>query len=152
MNIFRSNKLQLESLEATISQHETLIAELTNEKIALIDANKSLTEQLAELKTDHEVLEVQTEEVTEQLTEVVEEVKELVESAVSIEAVASLKAIEVLNTLGVAPIDVIEDEAQEAIDNNRPSVADQLKSLTGKELNEFFNANKAEIYKLIKGR
>jgi hypothetical protein len=152
MNIFRKNNLQVESLQSTVTQNEVVIAELISEKTQLLEQNKSLVEELADFKSKYEVLEIKEEVAVEELAEVVEEVKELVESAQSIDSIAATKAVEILSEVSQPSISILEDEAQEAIDNQTPTVAEQLKNLSGAELTEFFKTNKNEIYKLIKGR
>jgi len=129
-----------------------VIAELISEKTQLLEQNKSLVEELADFKSKYEVLEIKEEVAVEELAEVVEEVKELVESAQSIDSIAATKAVEILSEVSQPSISILEDEAQEAIDNQTPTVAEQLKNLSGAELTEFFKTNKNEIYKLIKGR
>jgi len=152
MNIFRKNNLQVESLQSTVTQNEVVIAELISEKTQLLEQNKSLVEELADFKSKYEVLEIKEEVAVEELAEVVEEVKELVESAQSIDSIAATKAVEILSEVSQPSISILEDEAQEAIDNQTPTVAEQLKNLSGAQLTEFFKTNKNEIYKLIKGR
>lgn len=152
MNIFRKNNLQVESLQSTVTQNEVVIAELISEKTQLLEQNKSLVEELADFKSKYEVLEIKEEVAVEELAEVVEEVKELVESAQSIDSIAATKAVEILSEVSQPSINILEDEAQEAIDNQTPTVAEQLKNLSGAQLTEFFKTNKNEIYKLIKGR
>ena len=152
MNIFRKNNLQVESLQSTVTQNEVVIAELISEKTQLLEQNKSLVEELADFKSKYEVLEIKEEVAVEELAEVVEEVKELVESAQSIDSIAATKAVEILSEVSQPSINILEDEAQEAIDNQTPTVAEQLKNLSGAQFTEFFKTNKNEIYKLIKGR
>lgn len=149
MNIFR-NKIQAE-LTSKIEELENTISTLDSENEKLNEENKTLTQEILELKNQLETKAVVVEETETQLSEVVEEVKELVEQRESVEEIATTKAIEILASVGQPPVDIEEDEVAEKIESGAVSVAEQLKSLNGKELHEFFLANKNEIFKLVRG-
>ncbi len=150
MNLFRKHFSEVQSLQDQLTELESNFESLRLEKEKLIEDNKNLTEELNELKSAKVTLEEKVEEVEEALEETIEEVKEIVEEKETIEQVASSKAIEILSSISQPTVDIVEDPAMENLEQDNTPLLDKLKTLSGKELNEFFTANKNAIFKALK--
>ncbi len=147
MNLFK--KLHTEDVSLKIESLESLINDLQASHDTIVESNKVLTEQVAELveqlKIKEEVIDT-TEKKVEELEEVIEqkeeEIAEVLEVVVSVEEKASVKAMEILASSGVPVMETAEGEVL--------NIMDQMNTLKGKELVEFYNKNKQEVFKELK--
>lgn len=141
MNLFKSK----------ISEAETSLVKLQGEFDALNESFEatrnealSLTEKLATMTSEFARVNEENIALKEQLETAKVEIVEVAQDAAEVDAIAANKAIDILASVGTAPVTDTEEVEQ------TPDIITQFRALKGKESQEFFNANKNEIFKALK--
>ena len=144
MNIFKSK----------ISETETSLIKLQESFDILNTQYADITEQLKLANEMSNTFKEEFERVTLENTELVEKLEglnqenaEIVKEVVEVEELASLKAVEVLANCSHPQVDVIDENQR--ISDTKFDIG-QFKKLTGKELQEFYNTHKKEIFAALK--
>lgn len=150
MNIFKSkintNAEALKNLQEQFSTLQEDFNTLNDSYATLQEDFKTVSEQSNTYKEEFERVVEENKTLKGTVEEVSEEIAEVVQDAVATEDLASMKAVEILAGIGYPQIEVLDEEAEE----EQVSLSDKFKQLKGKNLIEFYNANKAEIKKLLK--
>lgn len=154
MNLFRQDNTELlekisgyethiTDLETQLGDQTTRLNELSNQVLELLSNVKESEETVKIAETIIEDKEQELETVKEELAETQEIVQEVVENAVEVDTLAAQKAAIILGELGTESVEVID--GPEEID-----VMSQLKKLSGKEMVDFYNKHKLDIFNNMK--
>lgn len=155
MNIFRKNNDQdlldkiagyeshIQSLESDITNQNQKIDELATQVQILVEALKEKEEVAEVAETILVETEKQLEEVKQELEEKQEIIEEVIENTVSVSKQAAIQAAIILGEMGAPVVETVD--APEEVD-----ILSQMNKLKGKELQEFYNSNKAKIFKQLK--
>lgn len=140
MNIFKTRISETEqSLTKLQEEHDSLNALFDESRTSLIsmtEANATLKSELARVTEDNKGL-------LERIETLEAEVAEVSRDSVTFEASVAEKAIDLVASIGVPPVDAAPDD-QDALD-----VVATFKTLKGKELQEYYNLHKQEIFKSL---
>lgn len=154
MNLFRKNDTELldkiasyevhiQNLESDLSNQALKIDELFNQVQVLIGTVKEQEEIVEVAETILEATEKELEEVKTELVAKDETIGEVMENAVSVSKQAAIQAAIILGEMGTPVVETVD--APEEVD-----IIQQIKSLKGKELIDFYNKNKPNIYTSVK--
>lgn len=144
MNIFKS---KISETETSLIKLQESYDSLNSEYEALTEALKLANEMSNTFKEEFERVTLENAELVEKLEGLNQENAEIVKEVVEVEELASLKAVEVLSQCSHPQVDII-DEAQRIEDTKFDINA--FKKLTGKELQEFYNTHKKELFAALK--
>ncbi len=143
MNLFKSKiNESAESLIKLQEEFDALNTQFSEASESLI----SITELSNTYKNEFERVDAENKELKEQLAGLTQEIAEVSKDAVLTDELVSMKAVELIADVGHKQVEILEDDESEQLISN----VDKFKTLKGKELQEFFNANKAEIFKSLK--
>lgn len=140
MNIFKS---KISETEQSLVQLQAEFDSL-NEQFDLSSKEViSLTESLATLQSEFARVSEENKELKEQLETVNTEIIEVAKDAADIDEIATNKAIDIVASIGVTPVEIAEEQEE-------TDILSEFKSLKGKELQSFYNNHKKEIHSLLK--
>lgn len=150
MNIFKSkinaNDEALKNLQAEFEGLTLNFETLNGEYADLQEQFKTVSEQSNTYKEEFERVSQENEDLKLKVDEVSEEVVEVTQEAIANDDLASMKAVEILATVGHPQIEVLElEEDEEDLD-----LATKFKAMKGKEAIEFYNTHKKEIRAILK--
>jgi chromosome segregation ATPase len=141
MNIFKKTIANDEQLEALQTEMADLMLDFDSVKEEL----KTSQEQAAHYQLEFTAANDMLAELQLELDELKAENALLASNQASIEIVAVEKAAEIVaEQLGETPASITDD------DSNDISIKEKLTSLKGQEMLDYYNANKAEIFKSLK--
>jgi uncharacterized phage infection (PIP) family protein YhgE len=147
MNIFKSkiseSQKALEKLQVEFNLANEAFETLQKEYNTLKEESANLKEELTQLKVENVELETEVETKSEEIEQVTQEIAETSKGILEVEAVASIKAMEILASTGSEPLEILEQE--EEFD-----VVSEFKKLKGKDLQEFYKKHSTEIKKALK--
>ena len=141
---------KIKSLEGSISSLEAELVQAAEAINTLKDSEAAAIARLAEETRLRAKAEAESEELAkkiEQAENLVEELKQEVEKAKEeANADASAKAVSMLAAVGHDPVE--ETGTQSAVASN--PIVEKLNSLKGKERQEFYHKNKAQIFNALR--
>lgn len=140
MNIFKKSIANDEELESV----KTELADFKLQFESVSEELKTAQEEAAHYQLEFTALNELMDEMKLEMETLKTENANLASNSANVELVASEKAAEIVaEQLGEPPANITEDVEEK-------SLLENLSTLKGKELMEFYNANKKEIFKSLK--
>lgn len=150
MNIFKSKITAtdeaLKALQANFDAVSLNFENINTEYADLQEQFKTVSEQSNTYKEEFARVSQENEDLKLQVTEVSEEVVEVVQEAIANDDLASMKAVEILASVGHPQIEVLKLEE----DEEDQDLATKFKAMKGKEAQEFYNTHKKKIKAILK--